>query len=86
MTRTFSSADDIGEKLIEAEGKDRPATTRKAYRPTANLFPMAPRSQRSSGSRKKNPLSPYFVEVPDTLRSLAFIEVGLRSRLGHIHA
>jgi hypothetical protein len=23
--------------------------------------------------KKKNPLSPYFVEVPDTLKSLAFI-------------
>lgn len=24
--------------------------------------------------KKRNPLSPYFVEIPDTLKSLSFIE------------
>jgi hypothetical protein len=38
------------------------------------LFPEGSKTVKIEWIKKKNPLSPYFVEVPDTLKSLAFIE------------
>jgi Cytochrome P460 len=37
-------------------------------------FPDGSKIVKIEWAKKKNPLSPYFVEVPDTLKSLAFIE------------
>jgi hypothetical protein len=37
-------------------------------------FPEGSKTVKIEWSKKKNPVSPYFVEVPDTLKSLAFIE------------
>jgi len=37
-------------------------------------FPDGSKIVKIEWVKKKNPLSPYFVEVPDTLESLAFIE------------
>jgi hypothetical protein len=34
-------------------------------------------------SKKKNSVSPYFVEVPDTLKSVSFIEKDSRRFPGH---
>ena len=39
-----------------------------------NSFPDGSKIVKVEWAKKKNPLSPYFVEVPDTLKSLAFIE------------
>jgi Cytochrome P460 len=36
-------------------------------------FPEGSKTVKIEWSKKKNPSSPYFVEVPDTLKSLAFI-------------
>ena len=36
-------------------------------------FPEGSKTVKIEWSKKKNPASPYFVEVPDTLKSLAFI-------------
>jgi hypothetical protein len=38
------------------------------------LFPEGSKVAKIEWLKKKNPVSPYFVEVPDTLKSLAFIE------------
>ncbi len=38
------------------------------------LFPEGSKVVKIEWVKKKNPVSPYFVEVPDTLKSLAFIE------------
>jgi hypothetical protein len=49
-----------------------------AYRqgtPTdGKLFPDGSKIVKIEWVKKKNPLSPYFVEVPDTLKTLSFIE------------
>ena len=37
-------------------------------------FPDGSKVAKIEWVKKKNPVSPYFVEVPDTLKSLAFIE------------
>ena len=37
-------------------------------------FPEGSKTVKIEWSKKKNPESPYFVEVPDALKSLAFIE------------
>src|SRR5580658_3353874 len=37
-------------------------------------FPDGSKIVKIEWVKKKNPVSPYFVEVPDTLKSLAFIE------------
>jgi len=37
------------------------------------LFPDGSKIVKIEWVKKKNPVSPYFVEVPDTLKSLAFI-------------
>lgn len=37
-------------------------------------FPEGSKIVKIEWVKKKNPVSPYFVEVPDTLKSLAFIE------------
>lgn len=37
-------------------------------------FPEGSKTVKIEWSKKKNSVSPYFVEVPDTLKSLAFIE------------
>jgi hypothetical protein len=37
-------------------------------------FPEGSKVVKIEWVKKKNPLSPYFVEVPDTLKSLSFIE------------
>jgi hypothetical protein len=38
------------------------------------LFPEGSKTVKIEWVKKKNPVAPYFVEVPDTLKSLAFIE------------
>ena len=38
------------------------------------LFPEGSKTVKIEWIKKKNPVSPYFVEVPDTLKSLSFIE------------
>ena len=38
------------------------------------LFPEGSKTVKIEWIKKKNPLSPYFVEVPDTLKTLSFIE------------
>src|SRR5208282_4790773 len=45
-----------------------------AFPATARNSPTARRLRRSSGRRKRILESPYFVMVPDTLRSVSFIE------------
>ena len=37
-------------------------------------FPEGSKAVKIEWIKKKNPVSPYFVEVPDTLKSLSFIE------------
>jgi hypothetical protein len=37
-------------------------------------FPEGSKTVKIEWIKKKNPLSPYFVDVPDTLKSLSFIE------------
>jgi hypothetical protein len=37
-------------------------------------FPEGSKTVKIEWIKKKNPVSPYFVEVPDTLKSLSFIE------------
>ena len=37
-------------------------------------FPEGSKTVKIEWGKKKNPVSPYFVEVPDNLKSLAFIE------------
>jgi hypothetical protein len=50
----------------------------KAYREgvpgNGKLFPEGSKAVKIEWVKKKNPESPYFVEVPDTLKSLSFIE------------
>jgi Cytochrome P460 len=41
-----------------------------AYKP----FPEGPMVVKIEWSKKKNSVSPYFVEMPDTLKSVSFIE------------
>jgi hypothetical protein len=38
------------------------------------LFPEGVKIVKIEWIKKKNPLSPYFVEIPDTLKTLSFIE------------
>jgi hypothetical protein len=38
------------------------------------LFPEGSKTVKIEWIKKKNPVAPYFVEVPDTLKSLSFIE------------
>ena len=37
-------------------------------------FPEGSKTVKIEWIKKKNPMSPYFVEIPDTLKSLSFIE------------
>jgi hypothetical protein len=54
------------------------ATMMNAYKQgipgVGKSFPDGSKIVKIEWVKKKNPLSPYFVEVPDTLKSLAFIE------------
>jgi Cytochrome P460 len=40
----------------------------------ASLFPDGVAIVKIEWSKKKNPVSSYFVELPDTLKSVSFIE------------
>jgi hypothetical protein len=42
------------------------------------LFPDGSKTVKIEWIKKKNPVSPYFVNVPDTLKSLSFIEKDLK--------
>jgi Cytochrome P460 len=37
-------------------------------------FPEGSKTVKIEWIKKKNPVSPYFVEIPDTLKSVSFIE------------
>jgi Cytochrome P460 len=47
---------------------------KKGIPDNGKLFPEGSKIVKIEWIKKKNPVSPYFVEVPDTLKSLSFIE------------
>jgi hypothetical protein len=54
------------------------SVTIKAYKEgipgNGNPFPEGSKWVKIEWTKKQNPVSPFFVEVPDTLKSLSFIE------------
>jgi hypothetical protein len=47
---------------------------KKGIPDNGKLFPEGSKIVKIEWIKKKNPVSPHFVEVPDTLKSLSFIE------------
>lgn len=78
--RGYDTWQDVAPSATETSIKSILAnpTMMNAYREgipgNGKAFPDGSKIVKIEWAKKKNPVSPYFVEVPDTLKSLAFIE------------